>query len=148
MAASAQVPTQAQTEISAIVNALIDSWNSHDMSAYAEQFADDADFVNVLGMHWHGRTLIEERHVEIHKTIFRNSRLRLLNSTLRPLAPGVVLGHIEWEMTGHDQIPGVPFVPVRKGVITAVFVDKDGRWAIAALQNADCVAVSLPPHQK
>ena len=144
MAAGAELSSQAQTDILASVKALFDSWNSHDMAMYAAQFAEDADFVNVLGMHWQGRAAIEQTHVELHRKIFRNSSLTMLNCTLRSIAPTVVLAHIHWEMTGHETPPFAPFTPVRRGLITAVFVEREGRWSIAAAQNADIISASLP----
>lgn len=131
----------AKLQIEGIVKALIDTWNQHDMAKYAAQFAEDADFVNVLGMHFQGRNAIESQHVLIHRTIFRNSRLRLVDYSIRPLRPGVVLAHIKWEMTGHERPPGASFAEVRQGLITGVFVEQDDRWLIAAFQNTDIVPV-------
>ncbi len=144
MAAGAQLSTQAQTEILAAVKTMFDGWNSHDMAMYAAPFAEDADFVNVLGIHWHGRANIEARHVELHRKIFRNSSLKMLSCNLRPIAPGVALAHVKWEMTGHETPPSAPFTPYRQGLITAVFVEQDGRWSIASSHNTDIVPVSLP----
>jgi uncharacterized protein (TIGR02246 family) len=142
--ATAQIAMDAQVKIFSIVKALSDSWNSHDMAEYAAQFTEDADFVNVVGMHWRGRAEIEARHIDIHRTIFRNSRLQTLGTSLRPLAHGVVLAHIHWEMTGHEAPPGVPLSAVRRGVITGVFVERNGQWLISAFQNTDIVSISLP----
>ena len=144
MAAGAQLPTEAQTRILDAVKVMFDGWNSHDMAMYASAFADDADFVNVLGMHWHGRADIQARHVELHRKIFLNSSLKMLNCALRPIAPTVVLAHVHWEMTGHETPPYAPFAPVRQGLITAVFVERDGRWLIASSQNTDIVSVQIP----
>src|SRR5271166_5532170 len=141
----AQPTTDAKAQIANVVAALAASWNRHDMVTYAALFTEDADFVNVVGMHWRGRDLIRERHEEIHRTIFRNSTLRTLDYSLRPLSPGVVLAHIHWEMSGHENPPGANFAPgVRHGVITGVFVEQEGRWLIAAFHNTDVVAVTLP----
>jgi uncharacterized protein (TIGR02246 family) len=140
----AQLTMEAQSEISLIIKALSDSWNSHDMAAYAAQFTEDADFVNVIGMHWKGRPEIEASHVQVHRTIFRNSKLKILDCSLRPLAPGVVLAHTRWEMTGHESPPGVRFSELRHGIISSVFVEREGRWLIAAFQNTDIVPMSLP----
>ena len=107
--ADIQDPQEVKGQIASIVQTLADSWNSHDMDLYAAQFADDADFVNVLGMHWHGRPEIAARHAEVHRTIFRNSKLRVLDHSVRPLAPDIVLALITWEMTGHETPPGVLF---------------------------------------
>ncbi len=144
MAAGAQLTMEAQSEIFLVIKALSDSWNSHDMAVYAAQFTEDADFVNVMGMRWKGRAQIEAAHVQVHRTIFRNSKLKTLDCSLRALAPGVVLAHVRWEMTGHESPPGVRFSEVRHGMITGVFVEQDGRWLIAAFQNTDMVPMSLP----
>ena len=144
MAAGAQLTPKVQAEIFTVVKALTDSWNTHDMATYAAQFAEDANFVNVLGMHWRGRSEIEARHADVHRTIFRNSTLRTLNCSLRPLTPDVVLAHIQWEMTGHEAPPGVKFEAVRHGLITGVFVEQNGRWLISAFQNTDIVPMNLP----
>ncbi len=33
-------------------------WNTHDMTRLADIYADDADFVNVIGMRWKGASQI------------------------------------------------------------------------------------------
>jgi uncharacterized protein (TIGR02246 family) len=140
---------EAKAEITQVVAALSDSWNRHDMASYAAQFTEDADFVNVIGMHWRGRPEIEARHEDVHRTIFRNSTLRTLDHSMRLLNPGVVLAHIRWEMTGHESPPGAPFsANVRHGIITGVFVQQEGRWLIAAFQNTDIVPLQLPGGKK
>ena len=45
-----------------VVSSLAESWNRHDMTAFAGAFSEDADFVNVVGMHWQGRQEIEAKH--------------------------------------------------------------------------------------
>ena len=70
--------TAAISEIEKVLAALPESWNRHDMVAYASYFTDNADFINILGMHWRGRAAIEAQHINIHKTIFRNSQLQAL----------------------------------------------------------------------
>jgi uncharacterized protein (TIGR02246 family) len=145
----AQPTADAKAQIANVIAALADSWNRHDMRMYAAQFTEDADFVNVLGMHDHGRREIEARHEDVHRTIFRNSTLRTQDYSLRLLNPGVVLAHIRWEMTGHENPPGATFAPgVRRGVITGVFVEQEGRWLIAAFHNTEVVPITLPGRAK
>lgn len=149
MASSDQLSPNARTQIANVIAALADSWNRHDMATYAAQFTEDADFVNVIGMHWHGRPEIEARHKDVHRTIFHKSTLRTLDYSLRVLKPGVVLAHIRWEMTGHETPPGAPsWADVRHGIVSGVFVEQEGRWLIAALQNTDIVPMSLPDSEK
>ena len=144
MEIGAQTSAEAKSQVEAVVKALIESWNAHDMTVYGAQFADDADFVNVLGMHWRGRSEIERLHAELHRTIFRNSSLRLEDYSVRPLGPGILLAHVKWEMRGHESPPGAPFAEIRHGMITAVFVEKEERWLISALQNTEIVPVPWP----
>jgi hypothetical protein len=58
---------EAKSKIEFLLAALHDSWNRHDRASFASQFAQGADFVNVIGMHLHGRPAIATQHVAIHK---------------------------------------------------------------------------------
>jgi hypothetical protein len=49
-----------QAPIRQTVMRLQEAWNRHDMKAFANLFAEDADFVNVAGAWWKGRAEIEE----------------------------------------------------------------------------------------
>ncbi len=139
-------PTAAQSKIGAVLAALQASWNRHDMAAFAAQFSEDADFVNVVGMHLRGRAAIEAQHVAIHQTVFRGSQLRTLDQSVRLLTPQVALAHVSWEMTGHDMshVKNWTLPEVRKGVLTAVLVSESDTWRIAALHNTDTVPLSDP----
>jgi hypothetical protein len=57
--------TDAKPKIEAVLSALQQSWNRHDVAAFAAQFTENADFVNVVGMHVRGRPAIEAQHVAI-----------------------------------------------------------------------------------
>ncbi len=144
MFADVQTSAEAKVQIESVLRELTESWNRHDMATFASQFTDDADFINVIGMHWRGRAEIEARHAEVHRTFFRNSSLRTVDWSLRPLSANVVLAHLQWEMTGHEAPPGVNFAPLRNGVLTAVFIEQGGRWLITALQNTDIVPIAVP----
>jgi len=43
------------SKVTRVVNAFADAWNQHDMEAFAQLFAADAEFVNVVGLWWKGR---------------------------------------------------------------------------------------------
>lgn len=148
MAPSEALPDEkfevAKLQIENSIKAQADGWNSHDMVKFAAEFAQDADFVNVLGMHWRGQAKIEAQHDILHRTIFRHSQLRIVDISVRPLGTGVMLAIVNWEMTGHQTPPGAPFAELRHGVFSGVYVEQGGRWRIAALHNTDTVPVSLP----
>jgi len=105
--------------ILAVVQAIIDAWNRHDMDAFAEQFCADADFVNVRGVRWIGRRAIKEAHAASHSTIFKNSQLSLRESSVRLL------------------------LPPRSTMLTLIMVNDGGRWMIAVAQNTDIASAAL-----
>ena len=52
---STMTATGIDAVVSAVVTTVVDAWNRHDMKAYSALFTEDADFVNVVGMHFRGR---------------------------------------------------------------------------------------------
>ena len=130
--------------IDTVVSAVVEAWNRHDMQAYAAQFTEDADFVNVIGMHFRGRPQIESVHVDLHRTIFKNSILRAVNTTVRSVNDQVALAHVAWEMTGAEGLPGWNVPELRKGMMSLVLVRTGDRWLITAAHNTDAVPLELP----
>ena len=131
--------TDAKAQVDVVISALTESWNRHDMAAYAAQFTEDADFVNVVGMHSRGRREIEAQHAHLHRTIFRNSNVRVLDEWVRCLKQDVALAHVRWEMTGHESLPGWHTPETRSGVLTAVLVQEGDGWRVTAFHNTDIV---------
>ena len=79
--------SNAEIEVTNVVKAFAECWNRHDMNAFAELFAPDAEFVNVVGLWWKGREEIKKAHEVTHATMFKNSRLSLAEIAVRfPLA--------------------------------------------------------------
>jgi uncharacterized protein (TIGR02246 family) len=67
-AASTSPPEGDVQAIRAIVGAYESGWNAHDTSAIAALFADDVQWVNIVGMWWRGRTEVSAAHVGIPAT--------------------------------------------------------------------------------
>jgi uncharacterized protein (TIGR02246 family) len=115
------------------------AWNRHDMDAFARLFAEDADFVNVLGMRWIGRAAIMEAYQATHTTIFKNSQLRIGETSVRFLKRDVAVARSVWELEGHTSPVGEPQAP-RKGILTNVLAQTSSGWQIVITQNTDIVA--------
>lgn len=115
------------------------AWNRHDMTSFANLFAEDADFVNVIGARWVGRAAIQEAHAASHASFFRNSRLSIGDSTIRFLKPDVAVARSYWRLTGHTAPSGEAAAP-RQGILTNVLVRSGGTWHIVVSQNTDVVA--------
>jgi uncharacterized protein (TIGR02246 family) len=76
-----------------VIAELTRAWNAGDGSAWAASFAQDADFVDVVGRAHHGREVIAAEHQKIFDTIYRGSRLEIRQVDSRPLGDGVLLVH-------------------------------------------------------
>ena len=135
---------QERAAIGQLVDSVMESWNCHRMADHNAAFAADADFINVVGMHWRGREEIAARHVELHATIFRDSHMRLLELSQRFLAPVVALAHIHWAMTGAQGVPGWDITAERQGRLTWVLMKQQDGWRIAAAHNTDILPVAMP----
>ena len=60
-------------DAAAVAAALTQAWNAADAEAFGRAFTDDADFVNIFGVHGVGRPAIVSNHQTIFDTIYRGS---------------------------------------------------------------------------
>jgi uncharacterized protein (TIGR02246 family) len=132
-------------EVNRVVAAFADTWNRHDIGALAELFAPDAEFVNVVGMWWKGRTEIKQAHEFTHSTIFRNSRLTIADASIRLPTPELAIARARWRLEGHTSPEGAT-LPPRDGILVYLVALKDGKWSIIDTQNTDVIegVVSRP----
>jgi uncharacterized protein (TIGR02246 family) len=98
----------------AVAVGLVVDWNNHDMKSFAGLFAEDADFVNVIGLWWRGRPEIQKEHEALHATRMRNSNLIAAETAVRLLRPDVAVIHVRWQLSGDTGIDGVT-LPPRQG---------------------------------
>jgi uncharacterized protein (TIGR02246 family) len=123
-------------------DAFVEAWNRHDIPSLAALFADDAQFVNVLGMWWKGRNEIQRRLGGNHETIFKRSHLSPTVHDVYYLRPDVAIVHSTWMLTGQVDRDGEA-VPDREGIITLVVARGAERWQINAFQNTDIMPVRM-----
>ena len=119
-----------------IRDAFVEAWNRHDIAKLAALFADDAQFVNVLGMWWKGRDEIQRRLRANHETIFKHSQLSPGGQDVFYLREDVAIVHSTWTLTGQVDRDGEA-VPDREGIITLVVARAGECWQINAFQNTD-----------
>jgi uncharacterized protein (TIGR02246 family) len=125
-------------EANRVVAAFAEAWNRHDMAAFAELFAHDAEFVNVVGMWWRGKSEIRAAHEFTHATMFKASRLKMLEVSVRLPAPELALARSRWLLEGHVA-PDGSALPARKGIL-ALLVELDtGKGLIVDAQNTDII---------
>lgn len=135
------MPLSNEAAVTAVVQEFAACWNAHDMSAFGALFAPDADFVNVVGMRWQGRAAIQAAHEASHASMFRSSQLTIENTDVRFLGPSVAVTRSQWTLVGHTS-PDGRALPQRRGYLTHVLVEREGRWLIVVSQNTDIVEPS------
>lgn len=128
----------ATSEVTRVVGAFADTWNRHDMAAFAQLFAPDAEFVNVVGLWWKGRAEIKQAHEFTHATMFKNSHLTILETSVRFPSPQFAIARAKWRLEGHVGPEGQA-LPPRTGLLVNVLASNRGSWAIIDSQNTDIV---------
>lgn len=120
------------------IHAFAECWNRHDMTAFAELFASDAEFVNVVGLWWKGRDEIRKAHEVTHATIFKNSHLSISDVSIRFPAETIAIARCRWVLEGHVSPEGRR-LPTRNGILVHVLSRNSGTWSIIDSQNTDII---------
>ena len=115
----------------ALAARLESAWNAGDSQAFSAPFAEDADFVNVMGMHAHGREAIDAGHAHIFRTIYAGSTVRYQVATARLLRPDVGLVHVNAILT----VPAGPMAGTFDALYSMVLTRESGEWRIASFHN-------------
>jgi len=117
------------------------AWNASDSVAWAAQFAEDADFIHVLGGHFNGRADIERGHRRIFDTIYKGSHNNFTVEKIRFVRPDVAIvflrGNLIWYLNGAEQQ-----IEARPTLIAEKL--GDGRWQIVTFQNTLITKDAVP----
>lgn len=124
-----------EAAINQIIEHFADAWNNHEGRSSADYYSQDADFVNIFGMLFKGKEEIETRHIKIHETFLRGSTFKVINARLREAKPGVVIAHVDWQVTDIQRLEQNFIYEVMNGIFTHVFLKHDDKWEITATQN-------------
>ncbi len=119
---------QKEQSIYELIRQLEQAWNKGDSRKFAAPFAEDADFINILGKHYTGRSTIEAGHREIFDTIYKGSHCRYAIEGVRFLREDVALAfvHAVLELANGKTMNARP---------TLVLTKNQQKWQIGALQN-------------
>jgi uncharacterized protein (TIGR02246 family) len=128
-------PSPEASDPIAVVGRFIDAWNGHDMHALGDLFADDADFIDVFGNWFKGRTAFEQVLAQRHRSVFAESRFTRKDVAVRQVSPGLAIVHAVIELAGATSPGGQPLAPAL-GVMGYV-MEREGPegWRILAFQN-------------
>jgi uncharacterized protein (TIGR02246 family) len=108
-----------------------DAWNTHDMTAFAALFHDDAVWVLWTGDVWTGRQVIQDGMAAVHKTVYLNSIQRERLEELTFVGPDAAVVRFESTLTGDTRQPEKTIKSRKILVVTK----RDGSWRIGWGQN-------------
>jgi uncharacterized protein (TIGR02246 family) len=120
-----------ENELRALVAHLESSWNRYDSKAFASIFAEDADFIHILGAHYTGRESIDKGHRTIWDTIYKGSKNRMEVYKIRLLGENAAVVFTQATLEffqGGEEV-------VIKSRPTLIVHSNNGKWEIAAFQN-------------
>ncbi len=125
-----------------VVTRFVKAWNAGDAAAIGELFADDADFVNVVGLWWTSRRAIRRALKRGFVGWFRGSEFTVEKLSQRLVGDDGAVVLARWRIDGQSDLAGEP-APPRRGVATVVLQRlDDGTWLCVAWHNTDIAAAA------
>lgn len=142
-----QPVTDHEFAIRQLLDEQVAAWNAGDAQAWCKDHTPDAAFVNILGMHFHGRDANANRHAELFAGIFKDSRLALRDLNVRVFDNATAMADAELDLTGFRRLPPGIRPSIGNGVLRTrmhyVLIHAAGRWQIVFSQNT--AVMPMPP---
>jgi uncharacterized protein (TIGR02246 family) len=117
-----------------VVAGFMDGWNAHDMKAIARLLRDDAEWVNVVGMHWRGREAVMAATTAFHETMFKDNHVVTDAVELRAIGAGYAIAVITMTVDSFTT-PDGHVMPKAQNRETMVLVKGPDGWKIAHGHN-------------
>jgi uncharacterized protein (TIGR02246 family) len=124
-----------------IPQAFADAWNDNDAAAIGDLFAEDAEFVNVVGLWWHDRERIQRAHSIAFESYFADAEASVSRQRVRCLTDDVAVVHWKWRMSGQVS-PDGEAADDRSGIFVMVVQRLDDEWKVVTAQNTDIIPQS------
>jgi uncharacterized protein (TIGR02246 family) len=112
-----------------------EAMNHKDWKAYGALFAEDADWINVVGMFWHGKKNLVEAHEAYASSVFRNGGFTYSDMLIRGVAPGVAVVVVTEHTVEQVAPDGVTKLPPSQDRLSFVVVKRNGQWRITLGHN-------------
>ena len=114
------------------------AWMARDAGALAGLFAEDADFVNVVGIWWRDRAAIRKAHHYALRSFFAETVLTPGRVRVRRLGEGHAVVHTRFRLRGQRTPDGRP-AGDRQTILVFVLARSPDGWQAVAAQNTDIV---------
>jgi uncharacterized protein (TIGR02246 family) len=113
-----------------------ENFTRHDARAAAMDFAVDADFTNMRGIHRHGRKEIEEWLASLFSGNLKDSRRTDIVRSIRFLTPELASVDADTVITGTKAADGSE-IPPRNGLMIVTMTKQNSRWMITVFHEAE-----------
>lgn len=124
-----------------LLRTMQDTWNRADVDAMFADAHPDLHWVNVVGMHWHGRAAVRHAHAVFFERMFRGVPLTLeAVESDRTLPGGVRLIVVRW-LLGAFRTPAGDLRPAAQNRMTVVAVPGP-----SGLQIVHAANIEVDPH--
>ncbi len=114
-------------------------WNNRNVDELVSIFAEEAEFVNVVGLWWHNKAQIRKAHDYGLRVIFSNSELQLQKSTVKSLTTDVAVVHAKMRLSNQNPTGKIREPQLRHNVFTFVVQRFGEKWLCVAAHNTDIV---------
>jgi uncharacterized protein (TIGR02246 family) len=114
-----------------VIAGMIRAWNSGSAMDFAGFFAENADLVNIHGMHLRGRQAIAGLYEMLFRSVFAQSTVEDSISTRRKLRADVELVHAKIKFTVRQG----PMFGEQNAVISLVMTHQQNRWMVSSMHN-------------
>jgi len=115
------------------------AWNAGDSATYADEYTDDADFINIRGQIFQGKAAVQAQHAKIFAGPFKDSTISIVVRKFTLLSDHAALVDTDQTVTNFKGLPpGI--VDTATGTLVTHFKylavqQGDGTWKFAAGQN-------------
>lgn len=117
----------------------INAWNARDAAGIANLFAEDASFVNVVGLWWNDRAAIWKAHEYGLRVIFPKSNLELRKTKARYLSETAAIVHARMKLSAQSGHGDLSEPTSRMNIFTFVLEKQEAGWVCVAAHNTDIV---------
>lgn len=136
-----------ENAIRQLLDEQVAAWNAGDAQAWCKDFTPDAEFVNILGMHFQGRDANARRHDELFASIFNGSHLEMQEVNVRVLGNSTAMADAVLDLTHFRKLP--PGIRATRGNellrtrMHYALVCEANRWRIVFSQNTAVMPMPL-----
>ena len=117
----------------------VEAWMNRDADFLASLFAEDAEFVNVVGLWWHNQEDIRKAHSYGFDKIFGDSNLRLMETSVKNLTDDIAVVHARMRLKNQTPSKNDEPTSIRQNMFSFVVKKLTDKWICESAHNTDII---------